>query len=296
MSTSRSCHVTDLRKRVSAALMCNGRLTIPSILHHTDLPIRHVRHALAVLIQQHLAFWYTAHEGTTYYEANWASAYALVRSGKLAKIVEDRLGQVAGEILTSLLLSGHARVADVAQAHSATYHGNPKSIQNGELSSGKSKHGPNSHVPAADSFHSALTALVGAGLLTTVHESHFRSDADNRREAEILVKGLEQFRRELKGPEKVEYAEAVEKQLLDWRFTNNATTQVLATEPAAKQGNSKKRKLGGDRTDAPEKRRRSDIAGGGQAVHLQPTESLSGVYETVCSNSRTADLLGRLVD
>ncbi|MCJ1249985.1 RNA polymerase III subunit C82 [Trapelia coarctata] len=277
----------ELTSRVFATLMCNGRLTIPSILQHTSLPPRQIKHALAVLLQQHLAFWYTVHEGTTYYEANWAGAYALVRSGKLMKAVEDRLGPVAGEILTSLLLSGHARVADLEKAHSAPSHGgnlepsNPKGAPNGALPNIHSKHPPNGHVPAVESFQSALTALVRAGLLTTVHESHFRPEADNRAEAEMLVKSWDNFRGDLKGPQKAEYAEAVAKQLVAWRFTNEAATKILATEPTVKLGYSKKRKFGGvsDGTDAPEKRRRSDRAGDSQAVYATHTENLSSMYE-----------------
>jgi len=270
--------------------MCNGRLTIPSILHHTSLPSRQIKHALAVLIQQHLAFWYTVNEGTTYYEANWTGAYTLVRSGKLTKAVEDRLGPAAAEILTSLLLSGHARVADLEQAYSAPSHAgsiessNPKGVSNGVLANGKSKHPPNGHPPASESFQSALTALVRAGLLTTVHKSHFRSEADNKAEAEMLIKSWDKFRGDLKGPQKAEYADAVAKQLLAWRFTNDAATEILATEPTVNFGYSKKRKLGGvsDGIDAPEKRRRSDIAGDSQAVYQTQSESL---YENVCDNS-----------
>ena len=284
--------------------MCNGRLTIPSILHHTSLPPRQIKHALAVLLQQHLAFWYTVHEGTTYYEANWTGAYALVRSGKLTKAVEDRHGPVAAEILTNLLLSGHARVADLEQAHGSPSHavsfepGNPKATPNGELPNGKSRHPPNGHAPASESFQSALTALVRAGLLTAVHESHFRSEADNRAEAETLVKSLDRFRGDLKGSQKAEYAEAVTKQLVHWRFANDADSKILTAAPAVKPGYSKKRKLGGvsDGADAPEKRRRSDMTGDSQAVYLTNPENPPGVYENVRSNSQTAELIGRLVD
>ena len=266
--------------------MCNGRLTILSLLHHTSLPPRQIRHALAVLLQQHLAFWYTAYEGTTYYEANWTGAYTLVRSGKLTKAVEDRLGPVAGELLTSLLLSGHARVTDLAQAYSADSHstsiepGDPKSALNGDLANGKSTHLLNGRIPSAEAFQTALTALVGTGLVATVHESHFRSEADNRVEAEVLVKSWDIFKGDLKGPEKVEFAVAVNKKLLDWKFTNDAATKVLAFDSAAKHGNNKKRKLGeaNDRTDAPDKRRRSDNHGGGKAVYPDH-------YEQVCNSS-----------
>jgi len=255
-------------------------------MHHTSLAPRQIRHALAVLLQQHLAFWYTAYQGTTFYEANWTSAYALVRSGKLTKAVEDRLGPIAGELLTSLLLSGHARVADLAQAYSGDSHsthiepGNPRHVPNGDLPNGKSKYLPNGQVSSAESFQPALTALVRAGLVATVHESHFRSEADNRAEAEILVKNWDKFRGDLKGPQKLEYAVAVDKKLLDWKFTNKAATKVLTIEPAAQHSNNKKRKLGeaNDRTDTPEKRRRSDITGGGKSVHLDH-------YEQVCNNS-----------
>lgn len=273
-------------KRVFAALMCNGRLTVSSLLHHTSLPSRQIRHTLAVLLQQHLAFWYTADDGTTYYEANWTGAYALARSGKLTKAIEDRLGPVAGELLTTLLLSGHARVADLAQAYSAdsrsadTEAGNGKSLPNGDLPNGNSNYLPNGQVSSTQSFQPALVALVSAGLVATVHESHFRSEADNRAEAEILVKSWDRFKDDLKGPQKLEFAVAVDKKLLDWKFTNEAAIKILAVEPAAQYVNNNKRKLGeaNDRTDALEKRRRLDISGSGKAVHLDR-------YEQVCNYS-----------
>ncbi|MCJ1433898.1 RNA polymerase III subunit C82 [Xylographa pallens] len=253
----------ELTSRIFSALICYGRLSIAGLLHYTGLTPRQVKHGLAVLIQQHLALWYTSSENAaTCYEANWTSAYALLRSGKFVRIVEERLGSFAGGIVSNMLLSGHASTGDLAQAYDILPHTDSGAalnkstvLTNGHMSNGDSK----SHT--ADSFHSSLHTLLDRGFLSSVHESYFRSDADNRSEADKLVRRLKHFDdRELKADQKHELAEAIEERLLDWKLGSDGGDDTFTVTAFEKPVKSRKRKWKSepDMADDVGKRRRFD--------------------------------------
>ena len=268
--------------------MSYGRLTAPKLQHHTGLGPRQLRHALAVLVQQHLAFWYTTFEDTTFYEANWVGAYALARQGKLVKAVESRLGLSAAAIISTMLLSGHARIADLAQAHLLTNPGDTlKPLEIEDAPNGKSSNGDltcfsNGHSDNHNPFQSTLDTLLDAKFLSIVNESHFRSDADNRSEAEVLVKSREQFKGDLKGMEKIVYAEAVDEQLLDWRFATGSMTSVVPVVKAGNHVKGKKRKAAEESSDGLRKRQRSHNIIIHKAVLRTPSAENSARYQDVC--------------
>jgi DNA-directed RNA polymerase III subunit RPC3 len=183
-----------------------------------------VKHGLAVLVQQHLALWYSS-DTTTYYEADWTNAYALVRLGKLIKFIENRFDAAAGEVLSTLVLSGHAQVADLARAYTVSRNGvvpgfvaKKAAFTNGDLPNGHSKHQQNGHVPSFDAIHSALQTLLASGFLTVAHESHFRPDIDNRAIAHKQCEAYTQFQAPLKGEKRLEFAQAVDGLLHEWKF------------------------------------------------------------------------------
>ena len=161
-----------------------------------------------------------------------------------------------------MLLSGHASTGDLAQAYNIlprTDSGAALNVStvhtNGHMSNGDSK----SHT--ADSFHSSLHTLLDRGFLLSVHESYFRSDADNRSEADKLVRRLKHFDDgELKADQKHELAEAIEERLLDWKLGSDGGGDTFTVTAFEKPVKSRKRKWKGepDMADAAGKRSRSD--------------------------------------
>ncbi|MCJ1477342.1 RNA polymerase III subunit C82 [Lambiella insularis] len=240
------------------------------LLHYTGLTRRQLKHSLAVLIQQQLALWYSSPDNNdTHYEANWTTAYALVRSGKFVKVVEDRYGSFAGGVVSNLLLLGHALAADLAQTYNVSHHSENSVLRsesskttNGHLTDGSSMIHDDSHYASSESLDSTVRALHDAGLLSTVHESHFRSETDNRNEAEAVVRSSEYFQGELKGEKKTEFLEAIEKKLLGWRFGTNSGIVVVSAKFNEKALNSKKRKWEEDSVtvNGIGKRRKSDYS------------------------------------
>ncbi|KZF20689.1 hypothetical protein L228DRAFT_249475 [Xylona heveae TC161] len=219
----------QLSSRVFATLLRYGRLNLPTLVQHTRLSSRQLKHGLAVLIQQHLVLHYTAlEEGITYYEADWMNAYSLVRAGKIIKLAEDKFGEAAGGIISNLLLLGHTRVGDLSSAYAAAA-GKAKSAINGEVSEDATENKANGVTKEHDSnrdryplmtrgqLHSLLQDLMNVGYIEEVREEHFRPHADNFNEAERLVKRT-QFGGEIRGTkQKAEFDKAVSKKLKQWR-------------------------------------------------------------------------------
>lgn len=53
----------------------------------------------------------------TYYEIDWQNSYSIVRFGKVTKLVEDRFGKKAANVMSNLLALGHTRIADLKEAY-----------------------------------------------------------------------------------------------------------------------------------------------------------------------------------
>ncbi|MCJ1470941.1 RNA polymerase III subunit C82 [Pseudocyphellaria aurata] len=221
-----------MSKRVFKELLCYGRLSFPGLLHHTGLTSRQLRHSLTVLIQQHLAYWTTsAEDNTTLYEANQETSYALVRSGKYVQWTEDRYGDFAGGVVSNLLLLGHARVGDLAQAYKLVLP-NEKHSQEAthDLPNSNSPETPKTkqvncetvdHSPTLESLHLTLWDLLKAGLIVTVNESHFRSDADNKIEAEREIPHPK-LKWKFKKDEELDWERNIQQKLEDWKHGSEA--------------------------------------------------------------------------
>ena len=246
--------------------MCYGRLDFSALLHHTGLTPKQLKHSLVVLIQQHLAFWdVSAESDSSYYEANWRSAYDLARSGKLIKVVEDRYGQSVGGLVSNLLLSGHVSVSDLAQAYDLTPpEGKPDSSKlakngstNGVLN-GQPRYPVGSSTASVDHFYESLIILLNDDFVSIVNESHFRSEADNRLRAQSIIGKQERFQGQLKAAEKECYEHAVQQQLVDWKYSSNLSDKSIEMRASQILKRTKKRhaenELNGD--ERPEKRRR----------------------------------------
>ena len=237
------------------------------LLRLSGLKDLQVRHSLAVLIQQHLALWYTS-EDTTFYEADWEHAYNLVRSGKIIKTVEDRFGSFAGGLISNLLTLGHTQVGDLARAYEALSPDKTPGYVNGESAakpvstpSGKIKSDEKESNSTRKSFDSTLRSLMRTGYVTVVHESHFRSAADNRYEAEIEIGLPVEKHAALTRQKKSEFGDAVANKLSEWKYGADFTAKETLKTPK-KLGKGKRKRDNGDSDDERSSRKkvRVDLA------------------------------------
>jgi DNA-directed RNA polymerase III subunit RPC3 len=95
----------------------HGRQTLAAIARASYLNGRQIKYGLVILLQQHLIFHSGNDAPVTYYEIDWQNSYALVRFGKVAKLVEDRFGKKAANVISNLLTLGHTRIADLKEAY-----------------------------------------------------------------------------------------------------------------------------------------------------------------------------------
>ena len=211
--------------------MTYGRLRLHDIQRRSDFTPRQIKHSLAVLVQQHLALWYTDPDSSvTYYEANWVSAYALVRWGRYTKAVEDRFAPFVGSLFTNFLISGHLRVKDLEKAYDLSR--NEKDLEpttNGSLINGINGEakGATDNQPSLSRLHLAIHGLLKAKFLAIVHKSNFRSEADNRIEAERFLRGPQNVTGMLKGKEKLSFANEVDNLLLRWKHGAESTIEAI---------------------------------------------------------------------
>ncbi|KAL9047415.1 MAG: hypothetical protein Q9214_000006 [Letrouitia sp. 1 TL-2023] len=215
----------NLTSRVFGTLLFFGRLTLASILQKTGLSPRQVKHSLTVLIQQHLALWHTPSDGSqTFYEADIANSYALIRSGKCIKFVKDRFSDLASEVFSKILVLGHVRIGDLVQANFPTNgsrHSSDEALllrtdpPNHAEASNDVEHQPIFPALTINTLYAILADLLTSNFLTLVHESHLHSEADNRTEAERLVPYDNKYR--LKREAETAWGLAVNKKLDEWK-------------------------------------------------------------------------------
>jgi DNA-directed RNA polymerase III subunit RPC3 len=110
----------ELAARVYSVLARHGRQTLAAIARASYLNGRQIKYGLVILLQQHLVFHSGNDAQPTYYEIDWQNSYALVRLGKVTKLVEDRFGNKAANVMTNLLRLGHTRIADLKEAYFPT--------------------------------------------------------------------------------------------------------------------------------------------------------------------------------
>ncbi|KAF2840393.1 hypothetical protein M501DRAFT_991397 [Patellaria atrata CBS 101060] len=230
----------NLSSRVFATLVRVGRLTLGNVAHHSGLSARQVKHGLVVLIQQHLVL-HSTQDSVTHYEANVQQAYALVRSGKIIKLVEDRFGEAAGGIVSNLLLLGHARVKDLAEAYGVSKkHGLNGAQVNGNASLNteeKEKERTGSqHFKTLGQLHKELGRLLNEGFLKEVWPVQFKPEADVQTEAELIVT-RDQYKGGVKGTKQtVQFNEDVRALKRKWRDEgadeDRANGQANGTKPA----------------------------------------------------------------
>jgi DNA-directed RNA polymerase III subunit RPC3 len=88
-------------------------------LEYSGLPVRHVKHALAVLTQYNLAHYSISKRGATTYEANVDSCYNLLRIGKIDELIGRKYGYAEQEVVRSLNAFGLVELGDLSKAFGA---------------------------------------------------------------------------------------------------------------------------------------------------------------------------------
>ncbi|KAK4997788.1 hypothetical protein LTR28_013873 [Elasticomyces elasticus] len=204
----------ELSSQVFSTLALCGRLTSTALAGCSGLSPRQVKSGLVVLIQQYLALYYTHEDRPTAYEVDWRNAYALVRSGKITELVEERFGEGAGQVMSHLFLLGHARIGDLADAYRLT-----------SKRSGVTK--PDT-IESVGQLHHVLKRLLDSGMISRVRKLDYKPEADVQREAESSIWHEGYKDAKIYGPKKrAEYKVDVQKRLKTWR--NDAERAVLAS-------------------------------------------------------------------
>ncbi|KAF2179101.1 hypothetical protein K469DRAFT_695009 [Zopfia rhizophila CBS 207.26] len=108
----------ELASRVFSILARHGRQTLAALSRNSYLSGKQLKHGLVILIQQNLLFHSSPGlHHVTYYEINWQQSYALIRYGRMTKMVEDRFGEKASAIISNLVSLGHTRIGDLNEAY-----------------------------------------------------------------------------------------------------------------------------------------------------------------------------------
>ena len=245
-------------------LTTHGRLARSRLAQLSKLTPIQINHSLAVLIQQRLAFWYTDPiTDITYYEASLGGAYELIRTGKHIQLIKDRFGVFASDILTNYLLLGHIRVRDLEDAYNLSRDGTTAGNANGHDNPLKAIRTTDQE-PTLDLLHSTICDLLQHCILSPVHESHFRSPADNRNEAESFVRATCDFTSGTKAKQNAEFEQKVQDTLEGWRTGIEATKRILKNHSTQA---GKKRRLGASATDD-HQQKRVKLANGFTAVNF----------------------------
>ncbi|KAF2454408.1 RNA polymerase III subunit RPC82-domain-containing protein [Lineolata rhizophorae] len=209
----------ELSSRVFSTLLRHGRLTLAGLAQTSGLTSRQLKHGLVVLIQQHLALYYSSDsDGQTYYEADGINAYMLVRSGKIIRLLQERFGESAGGLGLNLLLLGHVKIKDLADAYGFNKRkgktNGPEGINGGGI---HDEEIDTSHIRSLAELHRVLDELLRAGFVVKVQETHFRPAADIENDAVQAVMES-QFPNGVKGTkEKAQLATSVKALKRKWR-------------------------------------------------------------------------------
>ncbi|KAF5027550.1 hypothetical protein F66182_292 [Fusarium sp. NRRL 66182] len=158
--------------------MLVGRSTIAQLIQYTSLTPRYLRNGLAVLVQQTLLYHHTdPNTDVTSYQPNADACYNLVRSGKILDMIEKQYGTAERELTQTLMLLGHARIADLSQAFGSRA---PKI--NGHTNGDHVSH--DGLIESENHLNSVLVRLVRSEIIETVRPESFRNPKDMYREIE----------------------------------------------------------------------------------------------------------------
>ena len=123
-------------------------------------------------MQQNLLYFHTSTDSrVTNYETNYVACYNLIRYGKILEIIDSQYGAAERDLVQTLMLLGHAKIADLNQAFESR---TPK--VNGHSNG---LHAPSLHlIDSEGSLHSVLARLIQAEIIETVRPDSFRNPAE----------------------------------------------------------------------------------------------------------------------
>jgi DNA-directed RNA polymerase III subunit RPC3 len=184
------------------------------------------------MIQHHLVHHNTPlDEGITYYSANMHAAYYLSRSGKILEFIEDRLGQYAATVISTIMYLGHAQVSHLETLPElrpdASETNGVHDEQEEPQGDGDGTNGMNGdHVPEQSTLHPTLKTLAAHGYILRVREGHFQSYADNILDIERQIKAGDSVQ-SLKGKKLEEYVLEKTGDMLKERLDSDLTRGLL---------------------------------------------------------------------
>ncbi|KAK5111769.1 hypothetical protein LTR62_004689 [Meristemomyces frigidus] len=206
-------HAGDLSAQIFAYLAKHGRLTLPSLAAHADVPARRARTALSSLVETGLVQ-YTAAEGTApaFYTASWAAAYNIARHSNVVRLVTERHGIQAGGVVKNILSLGYARVGELAEAYGLE----PGSKRDSGVESGNTvvgikgtvngathhKVSGSQHVNSEAELHVILVTLLQSGILVKIGRRTFVPVSDLQDQVEEAVISDQFPDRKVTGPKK----------------------------------------------------------------------------------------------
>ncbi|KAI4148892.1 MAG: hypothetical protein LQ340_004890 [Diploschistes diacapsis] len=237
--------------------------------NYGELPT--TQHGLALLIQQNLARWSADPQNDLiFYEADWLAAYALARSGKLLKAVENRLGNDVGSIFRELFLLGHVRVGDLERV---------RTCYNGTVLGHKGKTTTTTHISAKINGKMSLSSELPAEALSIVydsvysllqtyflcvaHEAHFRPEEENYALAEEAAREIPKFAGKIKKDIEADFMNAVKGNLRSWLQGSTIMRAAIKERNLEQMHDGLKRQLEDESDDEdegrkPAKRRRGE--------------------------------------
>ena len=197
----------------------------------------------------------------TYYEAHFAGAYALIRSGKHARAVQDRLGSFAASVVASLLSTGPLELWALDPAEDVPGCGEVNGTTASPTVNGVSPTQNRIELPDVQETHKgkvyeAVYGLLEHRFLAVAHDSNFHSDADNRTLAEQEVTDRSLWSFPLKAKEKTRFEEAVDELLEEWAEGPWPLRDPAKSAAMSSNGKSSKRQLEGEADEQPIKKRR----------------------------------------
>ncbi|KAL5596521.1 hypothetical protein BROUX41_006746 [Berkeleyomyces rouxiae] len=188
----------ELPSRIIAGLFNRGPSNIAQLGKLTGLSPRHLRHGIAVLVQQSLIYHHTPKNKPTIYEANPETSYNVIRLGKIINNVGDQYGAAELEIIQTIATLGHAQVADLAQAFSArssatvvaqakaTEAGDDVDMASFELSNDTTSNGADGHANGQANGATDSTATPAAPATAIKNTWHLHEVIAQLIQAEIL--------------------------------------------------------------------------------------------------------------
>lgn len=151
---------------------------MPQIQQHTEIPGKELRSTVLTLVNHNVLLWqYSDWSELPHYQVDWHTAYVLVRQNKTTRLVEQRHGKAARQLLHTVMERGKIRVGDL-EDEQTFYMASPRDSGIGmgddQASEEGNANGTHAHdckvngeeqITTVASFHDTLRTLLSDGFL-----------------------------------------------------------------------------------------------------------------------------------